>query len=160
MGWTTIPGSNRASLIKHLTRGYRPKNDGVENESQVNCIKHCYRGAIWQGLLWSVWERVHDFNGPQERWIRVDRLEWCRSDDGWGYKDMTESCGPYHYSCPLGYLELVPDDGINTGVHAGWRDGVIEYHRRSRDRRRSKRKAKECNGVELGQSRIGGRGSC
>lgn len=128
-------------MVEHLTREYRPKSNGTESTSKVKCVKHCYRGSPWNGTLWSVWERVHDFNGPQERWIRCDLLEWCRSDDGWGYKDMTESCGPFHYSCPLGYLELVPDDGINTGVHAEWREEVRAWHDRSKDRRRSKKKA-------------------
>lgn len=141
MGWTITPGSNRRSTIESLTRSYRPKSKGVESESQVVCIRQCYRGDAWRGVLWSVWERVHDFHGPQERWIRCDLLEWYKQDEGWGYKDMTESMGPCYYSCPLGYLELVPDNGVNTGINHGWRIGVREYHQRSRDRRRSKRKA-------------------
>jgi len=71
---------------------------------------------------------------PKERWIQCDLLQYSRSNDGWGYKDMEESMHPYFYSCPLGYLAKVP---IKTfGGNEEWRKGVRSYHERLLEKRR------------------------
>jgi len=45
---------------------------------------------------------------------------------------------PYHYSCPLRYLKMVPE--IEEGVNLEWRQGAQEYHA-SLSEKRAKRKA-------------------
>lgn len=50
-----------------------------------------------------------------------------RRDPGWGYKDLSEGCGPCEVNCPLSYLALV---GEPTGYAVEWRESVREYHAR------------------------------
>ncbi len=41
----------------------------------------------------------------------------AKSRDGWGYKDMDESMGPYNYDCPLGILNAA--DPVEK-LYSGW----------------------------------------
>ena len=134
MGWTYPHGLNRKQLIAQRVEGW--ERDTGEMLVKSTCLKHCYRGGVFSGVLWSVWERTFMKDGdevqPSERWIQCDLL---RCDQGsWGYKDMMEAEHPYFFSCPLGYLDLVP---INEyGGNTEWREQVIEHHRRRAEKRR------------------------
>ena len=46
--------------------------------------------------------------------------------DGWGYKDMDESMGPYVHDCPLELIEKTTGDGREYSIN--WRKAVVEYH--------------------------------
>jgi hypothetical protein len=81
-------------------------------------------------------------------------------DEGasWGYKDASERSGPYTgYSCPLSYLDLVPEPTCPPGCPAcaedrcgnawarQWRERVRAYHAERVNKRavwRAARKAK------------------
>lgn len=136
MGWLFKPDTRRKSLLAERIEGWqRTTPDGMTVTS--TCLAHCYRGGSFSGVLWTVWERTFEKDGvqvqPAERWIGCDLLQYSRADDGWGYKDMEESMGPYYYSCPLKYLDMVPEANKN------WREGVRQHH----ERRRKKRQAKK-----------------
>lgn len=126
MGWLFRIGITRKGLVEERTAAW--EREGV----QTTCLAHCYRGNPYSGVLWTVWERVGP-DHPTERWIGCDLLRYDRND-GWGYKDMDESVGPYYYSCPLGYLDKVP-----VVTNSGWRDCVKSYHSERADKRRAKR---------------------
>jgi hypothetical protein len=110
-----------------------PEDANPEDFSwKKKCLTKCMRGRI-TGTLYSVWEHtltrkadastVHTY-----RFIRVDLIMGSRVKGGgyeWGYKGMTESCGPCEVSCPLKYLDMVPDPG---GYATGWREKVREWH--------------------------------
>ena len=140
MGWLFKPGSTRRELIDERTDGWqRTLDNGVIVNSA--CLAHCYRGNVFSGVLWSVWERTFDHHDgsdqyPTQRWVQCDLLRYSRYDDGWGYKDMEESMHPYYYSCPLKYLDMVPLD--EYGGNEEWRKIVVEHH----VRRRAKQAAK------------------
>lgn len=133
MGWTYPYGVDRKQLIAQRVEGW----ERVTGEMLVRstCLKHCYRGGVFSGVLWSVWERTFTKDGdevqPSERWIQCDLLRCDRGE--WGYKDMEESMFPYYFSCPLSYLELVPID--RYGGNADWREQVAEHHRRRANKR-------------------------
>ena len=59
------------------------------------------------------------------------RLPWCAlvCVGGPCHKPMCESMGPFYYSCPLGYLELVPV------ADEQWRECVRSYHAKRRKKR-------------------------
>ena len=115
MGWLFQPGSTRRELIKERTHGWeRASNEMLVKSS---CLAHCFRGGRFSGVLWSVWERTFT--------------------KGWGYKDMEESMHPYFYSCPLGYLEMVPIEQF--GGNEEWRVGVRSYQQRAKDKRIARR---------------------
>ncbi|WDI39875.1 hypothetical protein [Bremerella sp. P1] len=134
MGWTYPYGVDRKQLIAQRVEGW--ERDTGDMLVKSTCLKHCYRGGVFSGVLWSVWERTFTKNGeeaqPSERWIQCDLLRCDRGD--WGYKDMEESMGPFYFSCPLGYLELVPID--RYGGNAEWREQVVEHHRRRAEKRK------------------------
>jgi len=143
MGWLFKSGSTRRGLIAERVEGWERTNpDGLFIKSK--CLAHCYRGGVFSGVLWSVWERTVAKDGeessPAQRWIQCDLLRHQR-DYGWGYKDMEESMHPYFYSCPKKYLDLVPLDIY--GGNSKWREQVVEYHRRSVEKRRVRRLAKQ-----------------
>jgi hypothetical protein len=136
MGWLYPLGVNRKELIAQRAEGWEHRS----GEMLVNstCLKHCYRGGVFSGVLWSVWERTFTQDGgevrPSERWIQCDLL---RCDQGeWGYKDLTEAEHPFYYSCPLKYLEMVPID--RYGGNAEWREGVKRHHQRQAEKRKQR----------------------
>ena len=136
MGWLYPYGSTRRTLIQERTEGWeRTNSDGVIITS--TCLAHCYRGNTFSGVLWAVWERTFTQDGaetsPKQRWIGCDLLRY--QVDGWGYKDMDESMGPFYYSCPLKYLRMVPLDVY--GGNAEWREQVIAHHQRAQEKRQA-----------------------
>lgn len=139
MGWLYPYGVNRKELIAQRVEGWEHQSGEMLVKS--TCLKHCYRGNVFSGVLWSVWERTFMKDGsevrPTERWIQCDLL---RCDQGeWGYKDMTEMEHPFYWSCPLSYLEMVPLD--RYGGNAEWRQEVVEHHRRRAEKRKKKASA-------------------
>jgi hypothetical protein len=142
MGWLFTSGSTRRGLIAGRIEGWeRTQDDGTIIKSE--CLAHCFRGGSFSGGLWSVWERTYVRNGeqaePSQRWIQCDLLQYSRSNDGWGYKDIEECMGPCYYSCPLKYLDMVPLDEF--GGNAEWRELVTSYHEQQREKRRARRLA-------------------
>lgn len=129
MGWLFKAGISRKDLIAENTKGWeRTKEDGTTVASV--CLAHCYRGGVFSGVLWSVWERTFVKDNqqvePPQRWIVCDLLRYV--DGEWGYKGMEESMHPFFYSCPLKYLDLVPIEQF--GGNPEWRGQVHEYHAR------------------------------
>ena len=92
MGWLFPYGASRKSLIAERVKNWeRTTDSGVL--ITTTCIAHCYRGGVFSGVLWSVWERAFLKDGvdsePRQRWIQCDLLRCERGE--WGYKDMEES---------------------------------------------------------------------
>jgi hypothetical protein len=138
MGWLFKSGCSRRELIEERTKDWERTNpEGMV--VKTTCLAHCFRGGTFSGVLWIVWGRSFTKNGvevqPSERWIGCDLLR-SQKDFGWGYKDLDESMGPYYFSCPLKYLELVPIEKF--GGHAEWRATVRRYHQRQAEKRRSR----------------------
>ena len=141
MGWLFKAGQSRQDLIVERTQGWeRTKDDGTI--IKLTCNAHCYRGGVFSGVLWSVWERtfVKDDQQvePSQRWIICDLLRFVGGE--WGYKDLDESMHPYFYSCPLGYLDIVPIEEF--GGNAAWRDLVRQHHAQIAEKRRSRKAIK------------------
>jgi hypothetical protein len=58
--------------------------------------------------------------------IGVDMMDGgTRSEPGWGYKSMDESCEPYAYDCPLSFLALA---SAPQGHAVEWREKVRAHH--------------------------------
>lgn len=124
MGWLFIEGTSKRDLITKLT------STEENHHRRWETLSHSVRGNV----IWSVVELT---NKDQQYSWRFITCYLLRSDRkyGWGYKEMEESMGPNHYSCPLKYLKMVPEANAN----ANWREAVREYHHQ-RNRR-----------VEIGQ---------
>jgi len=91
MGWM-FGWHTRKALAEHLLTGNGPKT-----------LKHCWKG----NNLWAVQEWQKKDGTP----VRFVALYLCKGRDGdphgWGYKDLDESAHPFHYNCPISYIELV-----------------------------------------------------
>ena len=86
----------------------------------------------------------HQKDGTIKRFILLAKLQRDRSGL-WGYKLMDESAGPYTYSCPISFLEMVPPvegdatvDGPAKYSHE-WRTLVRAYWKQHREFRRLNR---------------------
>lgn len=112
MGWYGNKG-NRKYVIEQLTAG----------NNRTKCIRHCFRGNAFKGVLWQVWE----CSILSKTFITVDILEYINGQ--WYNKPLDESMGPYYYSCPLAYLDLAPVE------NAVWRKSVYEYHAKAKSKR-------------------------
>lgn len=134
MGWLFKSGCSRRELIEERTKNWERTTDGMTVTTKR--LAHCYRGGVFAGVLWTVWERSFTKNGtevqPTERWIACDLMRY-QKDYGWGYKDMDEAMHPYYYSCPLKYLNLVPIEQF--GGNEEWRANVRRYHARQQAKR-------------------------
>lgn len=112
MGWLFTGGASRKDIIEHVTR--REEND----ERVFETLAKTCRG----NNLWTVQRVTRKRDGSTSTFICLYKLG---SDKGfgWGYKDITESMGPYDVSCPLAYLDLATD-----GIDADWREKVVRHN--------------------------------
>jgi hypothetical protein len=132
MGWL-ITKQNRKEMIASRIMGHTSRKPGTELVVVTECLRSCYRGNAYTGVLWKVMQTtIHDFSSPGNKrtkvtkWIGLDLLCYNKASHGWGYKDMDESVGPHYYSCPLSYLDVVPQP--ESTFCRDWRDKVRAYH--------------------------------
>lgn len=142
MGWLFTAGSTRRQLIEERKSNWEAAGpEGIV--VKTTCLAHCYRGGVFAGVLWTVWERTFAKDGqdtePPQRWIGCDLLRY--RDGAWGYKDMEECMFPYYFSCPLKYFDLAPFE--EYGGHAEWREQVRQHHARTAEKRRKRRAAQQ-----------------
>jgi hypothetical protein len=123
MGWLHKPWFSRKDWIEELNAPYQGAG------FTITTLKKCLRGNV----LWSVRERVWDEGRKSARWIGCDLLRDGGASDGWGYKDLTEDDGPYYLTCPLSYLDVVPES------NPMWRGWVREAHAKKLAARRAAR---------------------
>lgn len=116
MGWYFTTDATKRDIILERTKNWA-NSDGTTGM----CLTHSIRANV----LWTVWE-IKKPDGTAERYIGCDLLGSSKGC-GWGYKSMSESMGPYYFSCPLAYLAMVPEPPGECAK--GWREQVREYHR-------------------------------
>ena len=138
MGWYYQNGGTRKALVRELTVSRTDSNsEGIT--VTTTCLSHCFRGGVFSGVLWTVWQQTFIKDGrnaqPTKRWIGCDLVQYVSGN--YGYKHLCEDMGPYYYSCPLGYLALVP---IATyGGKQYWRDQVKQHHAEQANKRKQKK---------------------
>lgn len=125
MGWYYGINQSRADVIAELTPASVARDNG-------NGTFKTLRKYTSGNTLWTVHE--HDTaDGRAVRWIGCYLLG--KSGGSWGYKPMEESMHPYYYSCPLAFLDMVPELTIRDGASCAaegtcqaWRANVRKYH--------------------------------
>lgn len=122
MGWLfSDRWASKEQLVAYLRS---PERNGSNYEVLASTV----RGSRhWYVARYTKDDKVVTFIG-------LDLME--KSTDGvhgWGYKDMDESVGPYHYDCPLRFLDMVRDSEP-VGYAADWRKSVREWHRKRAER--------------------------
>lgn len=59
-------------------------------------------------------------------WIGLDLMQGGGRNQGWGYKDMDETVGPYQTDCPISYINKAsPTEHEYANA---WRKKVCEHH--------------------------------
>lgn len=129
MGWLFSTATIGMSKKQFVETRIKPWSDGTR------CVKKATVGNI----LYTVWERPGG-----HKFIGIDLLSY-RKKDGWGYKDMDETCGPCERSCPLSFFDLVPCPP--EGYAAAWRERVRAYHAEKKGRKEEDKKL--VSGAEL-----------
>lgn len=151
MGWL-VGWSSRKALVDHLL-----KTTDNERYHQAPIAKF-FSG----NHLWTVWERTlkssalhhlaeqatenpRQILGKKERFIVVFLLQCWPIEGGtqgereWGYKDVEECMGPNEVTCPLKFLEMVPESPLPHGPT--WRERV-KAHWKFRAERLKQRRAR------------------
>lgn len=147
MGWTTGYNS-RNEVVEQVTKGW-------ENDvSSTQIVRKFFSG----NNLWMVFER-HSKVAPTdiEKFIVVALIRCWKTQGGgmdWGYKDVSEEMGPCEVSCPLAFLDIVPDPG---GYATAWRARVREFHARRNQKLAIGQTIKLTNGIEYVISKQRGR---
>lgn len=113
MGWSFTKNATRRDVIEYWTGKPGEAFPAALGEGW-QCLAHTARGNV----LWTVEQRPDG-----HRFIGCILLSKERGY-GWGAKAMEESVHPYHYSCPLSYLDMAPE------ACAVWREKVRFYHER------------------------------
>ncbi len=138
MGWTSGYHS-RKELVDYVT---------AHQENQVSTFD-CIAKKFVGNHLWCVFERTaKPAPTDKERYIILfDIQRW--GEGNWAYKDIQESMGPFQHSCPLSFLDMVPEPPRPAGYH-DWRQGVRDYHARRNQKtyRWADRKAHQWRGVQ------------
>ena len=110
MGWTfSTTTQTKAALIRHRI------GPQTSNGRLWTVIAH----RVTKEHLWKVIE-ITNPGLPPIRYIGLDLL--MKGPNGYGYKDLDESAGPYAYDCPLSFLAMAPEQ------HKTWRAKVREHH--------------------------------
>lgn len=111
MGWSFKvhdSGQTKAEFMKELIQ--------LCTDSDYETLRHSVRG----NTLWMVVRHK----------IKDHRAILCfliskQRNGGWGYKDLDETMGPCEVSCPLAFLDMVPDPGSYA---TEWRARVRAWH--------------------------------
>ena len=121
MGWTFM--EKPADVRGYLDAQYSWTNDGIVNRVIDSAI-------VGRTVYYCAVETVRA-DGTRSVWAGVVMLKFVpRAGDGltFGYKDMSETMGPYAWTCPMRIIEaLTPTDNEYAN---GWRTKVREYHAR------------------------------
>jgi len=117
MGWT-FGWRSKDELLKHIRQQYGDRY---------------LVGRVVGSVYWFVATTPHE----PGRFIACYLLSGRGGD--WGYKDIDESMGPCELSCPLAYLDIVPQP---PSEYAGpWRERVRAHHAKRKERERATRAA-------------------
>lgn len=153
MGWTVVYESRRKGVIDDLCRGWEnPK-------ASTRCLARQYIGGPFKGTLFGVFETTpKDPTAPdapkRQRWIMVTLMQYYRSHNGWGYKDMDETVGPYQCNCPEKYVKMADEAGEPANQHAKeFRESVRKHHA---DRREALKRVKAMKTGDVFASRRSG----
>ena len=114
MGWSFMQGFARKEIIEHLTR------ETTDGKTTFRTIAQCCKGTV----LYTVQENETNVEGVKTRFVCVYLLQNGGRYDGWGYKAVDETMGPFQKTCPPKYFEIAGPTFDKTAQR--WRKACIE----------------------------------
>jgi hypothetical protein len=116
MGWE-YAWRSRKELIAHL----------CDEPTDYKTLVRKATSERGESVLWAVHEiGPDDKENPGFRFIMCYLMRYDGKSRLHGYTEMGETMGPFYYSCPLSFLEMVPEaQGENVKQ---WRENVRKYH--------------------------------
>jgi hypothetical protein len=120
MGWMSSEAWPTRKALKDYLKSGREFSPGVEILGSGGS-----GNELWMAI-----------KGGETSYLVLFLLGSCGYNE-WGYKDMTESMGPYYYGCPLKLLDLVPE------TNPEWRKDVREHHGKRKAEAKAKRELKK-----------------
>ena len=115
MGYTFAKGMNRQETVNHLTRPSSSTTSQGIFRSTRTLAKSLRGSQLW--VVTEVTDRdLSDGTETVENVINLHLLDTYAH--GCGYQSFGEEDRPYHYDCPLKYLDMAPVKCQD------WRDGV------------------------------------
>lgn len=133
MGWTTYwaPATTKTAdlVIKELT---------CSNEVRTwEVLDHAMRGSVFYGLV-----KVTTIADGSTRYYGAVWLTSRRGGE-FGYKDMSEDCGPYYYDCPKRILDKLDALAPNPG------QGAVEWRQACRKKAAATKTHKLVDGQQV-----------
>ncbi len=118
MGWLFTNGASKAQVVREIL----DSNQG----SRLTILDK----ALVGNNLWIAYET------PEGKKFIALYLLSGRGGEGYGYKDMDETMGPYYYDCPLRLLKVAPYNNTFLNVSSfEWREKVVAFHAEKARRR-------------------------
>jgi hypothetical protein len=117
MGWFYSWNKTKAQLLEELRESDRFTKPWVILHSSVVGNNH--------------WYLLHNPETKQVN-IGLDMLSAGGKDEGWGYKPLTENCGPCEVNCPLTFLARASEP---TGYAIEWREKVRAHHAKRKEKK-------------------------
>lgn len=122
MGWLFMSRGGMSPFATpkaYLDNQYTyPPDPDKGRETGLRVLKSTVRCGAYYAACQS-----YDAEGPKETFAIICLVKWtpgARSGEEFGYKDMSETMGPYHYDCPASILDLLGPPGNDYA--ANWRE--------------------------------------
>lgn len=119
MGWTGMAGKT-ADGVKEALKVY----DYGKGKTAVVIASAKVAGAVWM-----VREYHQDGKPTGERFIMVTLINSRNGEVCW--KEISEDMGPYHFNCPLHFLDIVPEPKRDPNSTFDWRACVRAWHEKN-----------------------------
>ncbi len=116
MGWSFIQGLGKQEFIDKLIVSE------VGDTYKWEVLKHALKG----NTLWTINKRTHLKTNESISYITCNLIEYDKSDNSYGYKDISEDSHPYYYDCPISFLTLCPP--LTSEGSIAWRKEVRKQY--------------------------------
>ncbi len=124
MGWE-YAWNSRKELIAHL----------CDEPTNYKTLARKVASEDGESVLWAVHEiGPDDEENPGLRFIMCYLMRYDRKHRLHGYKEIGETMGPSYYSCPLSFLDMVPEP--EGDYVEEWRESVRRFHANMAERER------------------------